>query len=118
MTNMKIENLITDDAILTEFGQRLARHRIELQLTQAEVAERAGISKRTLERVESGAAAQMSNIVRIFRVLELLPALDRLIPEIKQRPMDLLKLKGKTRQRVSSKRNTQLQQTWSWDDDK
>lgn len=115
---MKINDLASDDAILTEFGQRIAKHRIAAQLTQAQVADQAGISKRTLERIESGEAAQMSNVIRIFRVLGLLSVLEGLIPEQKPSPMDLLKLKGKTRQRVSTRKPPEGDKKWSWDEGK
>jgi DNA-binding XRE family transcriptional regulator len=51
---MKITGLLTDDAVLAELGARIAGRRVELQLTQAAVAEQAGIAKRTLERMEAG----------------------------------------------------------------
>ena len=52
---MKISELLTDNVILAEIGERIARRRLDLQLTQADVAEQAGVSKRTLERIEFGA---------------------------------------------------------------
>ena len=52
---MKIEGLLTDEAILAELGKRFAQRRLELQLTQEMLAEQAGVSKRTVERVEAGA---------------------------------------------------------------
>mgnify|MGYP000461714881 CR=1 FL=1 len=48
-------------------------------LTQADLAHEAGVSKRTVERIEAGASAQMASLIRIFRVLDLMPALDRFI---------------------------------------
>ena len=41
---MKISNTMTDEAILVELGTRLARRRLDLQLTQAAVAEKAGVA--------------------------------------------------------------------------
>lgn len=115
---MKISKLLADDAILTEIGGRIARRRLDLQLAQANVAEQAGIAKRTVERIEAGASAQMLSIIRIFRVLDLLQDLDRLIPEAQPRPMDLLKRKGKIRQRASSRRRSdQTDEPWTWDED-
>lgn len=115
---MKISKLLTEVAILSEIGERIARRRIDLQLTQADVADQAGVAKRTVERIESGASAQMSSMIRIFRVLGLLPGLDRMIPEVGPRPMDLLKRKGKVRQRASSRRRSDLpDEPWTWDDD-
>jgi len=117
---MNISELTSsDEAILRELGKRIARRRLDLSITQADVAERAGVSKRTLERIEAGASAQMSSLIRIFRVLDLMPALERMIPEAEPRPMELLKQKGKVRQRAPSrKRAERPAEAWSWDDDK
>ena len=115
---MKISTLLADDAILAEIGERIARRRLGLQFTQADVAEQAGVAKRTVERIEAGASAQMSSMIRILRALNLLPGLDRMIPEAGPRPMDLLKRKGKMRQRASSRRRSdRSEEPWSWDDD-
>jgi transcriptional regulator with XRE-family HTH domain len=103
---MKIEGLLTDEAILVELGGRLAQRRLELQLTQEMLAEQAGVSKRTVERIEAGATAQTSTLIRLLRVLELLDRLETLVPEAGPRPMDLVKLKGKARKRASGKRKS------------
>jgi transcriptional regulator with XRE-family HTH domain len=109
---------MTDDAVLTEMGSRIARYRIDQQVTQADLAEQAGVSKRTIERVEAGASVQFSTVIRILRVLDLLQGLDRMIPEPPPRPMDLLKHKGKVRQRAaSSRRSDKTSKKWSWGDE-
>ena len=88
-----------------------------MQLTQARLAEHAGVGKRTVERLENGNSTQMSTIIRIFRVLKLLPNLDTMLPEAGIRPMELLKLKGKTRQRASSTRAPGAPTKWEWKDE-
>ncbi|MBK9027394.1 MAG: helix-turn-helix domain-containing protein [Propionivibrio sp.] len=97
---MRITGSLTDDAVLTELGARIAGRRIEFQLTQAAVAEQAGIAKRTLERMEAGQTSQLATLIRVLRVLDAASGLDSLIPESGPRPMDLLKRKGKVRQRA------------------
>jgi transcriptional regulator with XRE-family HTH domain len=115
---MKISSLLTDDAILAEIGDRIARRRLDLRLTQANVAEQAGVAKRTVERIEAGASAQMSSMIRILRVLDLLSRLEHMLPKAGPRPMDLLRRKGKVRQRASSGRSTDRSDgPWTWDDD-
>jgi transcriptional regulator with XRE-family HTH domain len=115
---MEISALLADEAILAELGARIARRRLDLQLTQADVAEQAGVAKRTVERIEAGASAQMLSIIRILRVLDLLAGLNLLIPAAGPRPMDLLKRKGKLRQRASSRRHAEQDAApWSWDDE-
>jgi transcriptional regulator with XRE-family HTH domain len=114
---MKITGLLTDDGVLAELGARIAGRRVELQLTQAAVAEQAGIAKRTLERMEAGQTSQLSTLVRVLRVLDAASGLDGLIPESGPRPMDLLKQKGKVRQRASGRRaEKESAKPWQWDE--
>ena len=114
---MRITGLLTDDAVLAELGARIARRRLEMQLTQAAVAEQAGIAKRTLERMEAGEASQLSTLVRVLRVLDAAAGLDNLIPESGPRPMDLLKQKGKVRKRASGQRAVKKTgKPWRWDE--
>ena len=99
---MKIKGNATDDAVLAEIGKRLTQTRLTSNLTQAQLAEQAGVSKRTVERLEAGAVAtQLSGFIRVCRVLDLLDRFDALIPESMPSPMAELKLRGKQRQRAS-----------------
>ncbi len=52
---MLISKSQSDEAVLREIGARMARRRLDFQLTQADLAEQAGVSKRTVERIEAGA---------------------------------------------------------------
>ena len=112
---MIIDGLMADKAVLEELGHRLARRRIVLELTQEDLANEAGISKRTLERLEAGQSSQFLTVVRVLRALNMLDLLEVAIPEATTSPMDLLKMKGKQRQRVSAKKKKQLAgDDWSW----
>ena len=115
---MDISDLHTDEAILPELGERIARARLDRQLTQAAMAEQAGVSKRTVERIEAGASTQLSSFLRVLRVLGLLKGLNQLVPDSGPRPMDLLKLQGKQRQRASSPSIvSEPKSPWTWGDD-
>ena len=119
LATMMISNFQTDETILFELGERITRARIDRQITQAAMAEQAGVSKRTVERIEAGASTQLSSVLRVLRVMGLLEGLNQLVPEPGPRPMDLLKLKGKTRKRVSSPHIVSEPKTpWTWGDDK
>jgi transcriptional regulator with XRE-family HTH domain len=114
---MKISPPLTDEAILAELGRRLARRRVELQLTQAEAAQQAGLGKRTLERIEAGESAQLASLLRLLRVLELLPQLDQAIPAAAPGPMELLRHQGKMRQRATGQRSAKTpERPWTWDE--
>ena len=114
---MKISLEMNDGTILRELGERLAHARLERNLTQAALAEQAGVAKRTLERLESGeVAAQLSAFLRVCRELGLLDRLDALIPEAKPGPMELLQMKGKIRRRASSRKSQEAKRNrpWTW----
>jgi transcriptional regulator with XRE-family HTH domain len=113
---MKITSQLTDDAVLRDLGSRLASARLARDLTQAALAEQAGVAKRTVERLESGAVAtQLSGFLRVCRVLGLLERFDALIPEPSVSPMMQLKLQGRKRQRAPGKRvATSEAKPWTW----
>jgi transcriptional regulator with XRE-family HTH domain len=110
---------LSDDAILRELGHRLARHRIAHELTQAALASQAGIAKRTVERIEAGESSQVVSLIRVLRVLGLLEGLGQLVPDQDQRPMALLKARGKERRRASPRPRgaTPTARPWTWGDE-
>ena len=113
---MKVSPSLTNQAILQELGERLAGARLARNLTQAALAEQAGVAKRTVERLESGeAATQLSGFVRVCRALGLLERLDALIPEQTVSPMTLLKMQGRKRQRASGRKAARGEaKKWQW----
>lgn len=115
---MRILPAATDEAILVELGLRLARHRLDQNLTQADLAREAGVSKRTVERVEAGGSAQMSSLVRLVRALGIVESLDAFVPEPTVSPVQELKLRSKRRRRASSKGEPASPRgKWSWGDE-
>ena len=112
---MSIQRLMTDEALLQELGRRIAKQRLERNLSQTQLAEQAGISKRTLERLEAGAAAtQLSLFLRVLRQLDLLERLDLLLPEPQPSPLALLELQKAGRKRASRRRVAKPTSTWTW----
>jgi transcriptional regulator with XRE-family HTH domain len=113
---MKIIDDVSDEAILRELGQRLARIRLDRNLTQAQLAELAGLSKRTVERLESGeVATQLSGFVRVCRALDLLERLETMVPELAPSPIVQLKQRGHARQRASRATATApASRAWTW----
>ena len=116
---MNFDNLSTDTTLLAEIGLRVAKRRLELELTQANLAEQAGVGKRTLERLEAGESVQLANFLQILRVLRLLNGLEALLPEPGPRPMELLKQRGRQRKRASSRQRESGQGggPWTWGDE-
>ena len=113
---MRITAELTDASILRELGARLTAARLEQNLTQAALAEQAGVSKRTVERLESGeVAAQLSAFIRVCRALGLMDRFEALVPEPVPSPMAQLKLQGRTRKRATSRKSpVPTKKKWTW----
>ena len=114
---MRIESQLSPEAVLKELGERMARRRIDLGITQADAATTAGLGKRTVERIEAGHDTQVSTLVRLLRVLDLMDGLEGLVPAIGPSPIDLLKLKGKQRRRARA-RKPAAAGAWRWGDER
>ncbi len=115
---MKIAKPATDAAVLSEIGRRLAQVRLEKNLSQVQLAEQAGVSKSTVQRLESGdVSPQLSGFIRVCRVLDLIERLDLLVPEPVSSPVAQLKLGGKRRQRASKTGPPKASaKKWQWGD--
>lgn len=117
---MRIAAELTDIAIAQILGERIARYRIEAGLTQADLAERAGIGKRTVERMEAGRGIELVTLIRVLRTLGALAGLEGLLPELPPSPIEQLKLRGKQRRRVarprghSAVRESAPMKPWTW----
>jgi len=109
---------MTDPAVLAEIGNRLARYRLERNLTQAELAREAGVSKRTLLRLEGGESTQLTNLIKIIRALDLLDNLDAFIPPPTPSPIEQLKTQGKQRKRAAPRsKQPEDGHEWTWDEE-
>src|ERR1043166_7647546 len=113
---MNIKPEFSDELVLQELGERLTRTRLERNLTQANLAQTAGISKRTLERLESGAASsQLTTFIRVSRALDLLQRFDTFLPRPLASPVQQVKLQGRKRKRASGGRiEKTLNKKWTW----
>ena len=116
---MKINQTATDDVVLAEIGRRLAALRLAANLTQAVLARQAGVGVRTVQRLETGAAAtQLSGFVRVCRALGLAERLDALVPEAAPSPMAELAQRRRVRRRASSAAVAAAPTKWTWGDER
>lgn len=115
---MKITSMLPDKAVLALLGERVSRQRLARNMTQAELAEAAGVSKRTIERLEAGESTQLSNFIRILRAIERVGGIDDLVPAPPPSPLEQLKLQGRQRQRASTVREPESTTgKWTWKDE-
>lgn len=115
-------NNLSDNAILAALGERVARHRLNRNLTQEEVAFEAGVSRRSLYKIENGLSVDTRILIRVLRALDLLADLALLAPEPEPSPLALLEARGKERARASGSRKAAPRATkpgsWQWPDDR
>lgn len=117
---MKITSNLTDEAVLAELGARIARLRLERNISQAELGDEAGVGRRTVQRLEAGHSVQSVSLIRVLRVLGLMEGLERLVPEPAPSPLQRLQMAGRARQRASGGRSTAAEsetEPWRWSDD-
>ncbi len=118
---MKLHEHLSDETVLKELGSRLARLRIDSELTQEKMAEESGVSKSTVARLESGMPVQTTTLIRVLRTLNLLSSLDGFIIAESIRPMETLLSQGKKRQRVRNPKEvaeTKAKKPFVWGDER
>jgi len=109
------DSLLNDKAVLTLIGNRIAAHRINQNRTQSDLADEAGIGKRTLERIESGVSTQLISVIRVMRALGIIENIKALIPDMGPSPIQELRRQSYKRQRASlNKKNPSGPEKWTW----
>lgn len=117
------KNSVSDDVVLATLGERIARYRLQRNQTQSEVAFEAGVSRRSIYKLENGQVVDTRVLIRVLRALGLLSRLDALIPEPEPSPVALLEARGKDRVRASGRRGKRpipeapASGNWTWPDD-
>jgi len=84
-------------------GERMKEIRLRKNITQEEIAWRAGISKLSVVNAEAGKNISLATLIAILRQLSMIENLELLIPEPTISPILMKKLKGKKRFRASNK---------------
>jgi len=92
----------TQSEIVRILGERFKDYRMMANLTQVELAEKAGVSRLTVRNFETGKARNitMGNLIGLLRAVDLLDGLDGLIPEIPVSPYLLSMRDERKRKRI------------------
>lgn len=107
----------SSEQIEQALGELVARYRLDNNLSQAVLAERAGVSLRTIKRVENGEGSSLDTFVRILIALGLQENLESLIPVSDVSPLNRIDEKIRERQRARSIKETKPATPWSWGDE-
>lgn len=100
-------------AMAEELGERLKQARLNADLTQVEVAELAGVTRKSVLNAEKG-KVQLEVLVAIMTALKLTAQLDNFLPVQDVSPIQLAKLQGRKRQRASGQRSSVEQESSEW----
>ena len=111
---MLIDNYNDEKVILTELSERVKQYRISMQMTQAELADKAMVSLRSIGRFEKGEDITLSNLIKILKALGLAGNINSLVPDYEIRPAYYAE-KNTKRQRVERKRDNNSD--WKWGDE-
>ena len=112
---MKITGNENNTYILTEIGKRIKDIRVIHSMTQKELAEKAGVSAKTVERIENGENVKIENLLNVLRILNFLQNLNLLIPEQEYLSVEE---REKKRQRASKKALiVKEDNSWKWGDE-
>ena len=99
---------MNDEALLQEVGRRIAFLRRSSQIKQEELAEKAGISRYALSRLENGAGGiRLESFLSVLRSLNVLNRLSVVLPEPTLTPIQLVELEKKSEGALPKRIRTQ-----------
>lgn len=119
---MNIDNQISTDLLRREIGVRIANMRVLAHLKQSELAERSGISRFCLSRIENGiGGVNFDSVLAVWRQLGILSSLALMLPEPTIPLHDLVKEESRKRKslpkRVRDRKEKKTSRTWTWGED-
>ncbi|MGA1823789.1 MAG: helix-turn-helix domain-containing protein [bacterium] len=107
---------MADPVIVQKIGLCLKQMRLDRNISQEDLAERTGLNRITVSRLEAGRAATLLTVVQVLRGLDKLDILDVFEEKSELSPLQLLKMQKKERQRASriKKKNTAPSENMQW----
>lgn len=109
--------MVTSKTGVKLIGKRIKNFRIDYQLTQKQLAEKSGVSLRSIQRFEKGEDIQMGNLIKLLNALDLGDNIEMLVPDVTERPSAFVG-KTKTRKRVRISDNNQKSEgMFKWGDE-
>lgn len=101
-----------------EICKRLESVRLMQNTTQEDLANRAGVSRRTISRMENGKGVSFNTLIRVMRALDLTDHLEALVPLLNIRPIERIKQKRQRKNASSPRKNDLPGKTpWKWGDE-
>ncbi len=92
---------LSDSAIIKSLGAFIKHHRLEQNITQSDLADKASINRSTLSEFERGTRVNMITFIQLLRALDLLHTLEAFTVHKQVSPLELAKKSEDQRQRAS-----------------
>lgn len=110
--------LLSDNKIEASLCSRLESERLRRNITQAELARQAGISVRTVRRMEKGEGISLATFIRVLKALRLEDRLEAVLPKQEISPIQRVSKTIHVRERASGKRSPKkTTEPWKWGDE-
>lgn len=109
-------SVATSDQIEAAICKRLESIRLSRNITQAQLAEEAGVSPRTIGRLEKGQGVSVDTFIRIMIALGIQQSLEALLPDPTVRPIERVGISAGERKRARPTQSSNERPTWSWGD--
>ena len=109
-------SVASSDQIEAALCKCLESIRLSRNITQAQLAEEAGVSPRTIGRLEKGQGVSMDTFIRIMIALGIQQSLEALLPDPTVRPIERVGMGAGERKRARPTKYSDERLTWSWGD--
>jgi transcriptional regulator with XRE-family HTH domain len=93
--------------------EQVQKIRLARNISQAQLAEKAGVSLRTVRRLESGERVSLDTFIRVLSALGLVQNLRMIFPDLSIRPIERIAL-GNERQRARPPKDELKSDEWTW----
>ena len=108
----------TSDQIEAALCKRLESIRLARNITQMQLAGEAGVSPRTIGRLEKGQGVSVDTFIRVLAALGIQQNLEALLPDPAVRPVERIDIAGGERKRARPGPSNHKRVAWSWGDGK
>lgn len=106
--------LASPGAIEAALGRAFQALRLARNVSQASLADEAGVSRRTITRMENGEGISLDTLIRVMQALGVADRLASLLPDPAVRPVERVRLRGRERKRARKSKDAD-RGTWAWD---
>lgn len=110
------EKVLSSEKVERDLCKKLAATRLLKNISQAKLAETAGVSRRTISRMENGEGVSLDTFIRVMMALDLVDHLVAMLPDPKIRPIERVNRKGERKNASSPRTPKKKTKRWEWGD--